>query len=109
METVTADEISTSKPPPVYSLLITNTNLHVQGMRVEWAKSKARMDHWQEEVTFLVEEMHRIIWYFDWRAGWWVRQSARWPNANAEVRNGIAAYFAKQATITRQLAKSFAV
>ena len=42
-----------------------------QSMRVEWAKAKARMMRWKEELMLIQEEMRRVIVYHKWRADWW--------------------------------------
>jgi hypothetical protein len=83
-------------------------NLNAQGMRVEWVKSKARAERWNEEVILLTEEMRRVIAYFDWKAKWWISQRFRRPNATPDVCSGIAAYSEKQAGICHRFAMSFA-
>jgi len=40
-------------------------------MWVEWAKVRARMSRWQEELLLVQEEMRWVIAYHEWRAGWW--------------------------------------
>lgn len=77
-------------------------------MRVEWAKSKACADRWQEEITLLTEEMRRVLRYFEWKALWWKAQRDRRLQAEIDVREGAAAYAEKQAAIINKLAKSFA-
>ncbi|KAG1892934.1 uncharacterized protein F5891DRAFT_986314 [Suillus fuscotomentosus] len=39
----------------------------VDGVRVEWCKSRARAMHW-------AEEMRRVLQFFDWQANWWDEQ-----------------------------------
>ena len=39
-------------------------------MRVEWAKSRARMMRWKEELLIVQEEMRRVLVYLRWRAEW---------------------------------------
>jgi hypothetical protein len=77
-------------------------------MRVEWAKSKARADRWQEEITLLTEEMRRVLRYFEWKASWWRTQQDRRSQASVDVRDGVAAYAQKQTTVVNKLARSFA-
>jgi hypothetical protein len=77
-------------------------------MLVEWAKSKARVDRWCEEVQLLNEEMRRIICYLDWKANWWVLRRRLRGYTTPEVKHGLDAYAAKQADLNRQLARSFA-
>ena len=45
-------------------------------MQVEWAKARARMIRWQEELLLVQEEMQRVIAYHEWRAGWWRERSS---------------------------------
>lgn len=77
-------------------------------MRVEWAKSKARADRWQEEIVLLTEEMRRVLKYFEWKAAWWRSERDRRPQASTAIRDGLAAYAEKQAVTVHKLAKSFA-
>ena len=39
-------------------------------LQVEWAKSRARKEHWEEEVLITQEEMRQVIMYYQWRARW---------------------------------------
>ncbi|CAK5264037.1 unnamed protein product [Mycena citricolor] len=41
------------------------------GLRVEWAKARARAGRWREEVDLLEEEMRRVLAFEEWRAAWW--------------------------------------
>ncbi|KAF7972080.1 hypothetical protein HWV62_19161 [Athelia sp. TMB] len=77
-------------------------------MRVEWAKSMARRDRWDEQTRLLCEEMRRVIHYFDWKARWWRRRAYRRTNASAAVQQGAAAYAMEQANMFVDMAKSFA-
>lgn len=40
-------------------------------MRIEWSKSRARLQRWEEEVDLVVEEMRRVLVLLDWKKGWW--------------------------------------
>jgi hypothetical protein len=77
-------------------------------MRVEWAKTKARADRWQEEILLTVEEMRRTIHYLDWQSKWWFDHADLHVNASPALRQGTVAYSAKQATLLKKLALSFA-
>lgn len=77
-------------------------------MRVEWAKSLARADRWDEETDLTCEEMRRVLETFHRRSKWWLTQTTCRPNASAAVQRGIAAYAAKQAAMYVSLAHSFA-
>jgi hypothetical protein len=76
-------------------------------MRIEWAKSKARAERWEEEIKLLREEMRRVIEYFSWKAQWWRVQGPRRTDADGYICNGAAAYAAKQAAMFENMAKSF--
>jgi hypothetical protein len=77
-------------------------------MHVKWAKSRARAEHWQEEVQLLCEEMCQVIAYFDWKAQWWTIQGPRRADAQHYVSEGAIAYAAKQANMFKSMEKSFA-
>jgi hypothetical protein len=80
-----------------------------QGLRCEWAKSKARAARWAEEVELVVEEMRRVVTFLDWKAQWWKAQgNARSDYLGADLRDGVSAYAAKQAHIHSAMAQSFA-
>ncbi|KII90795.1 hypothetical protein PLICRDRAFT_67573, partial [Plicaturopsis crispa FD-325 SS-3] len=42
-----------------------------EALRVEWAKSKARADRWEEEVHLLLEKMRRVLAFGSWQGEWW--------------------------------------
>ena len=77
-------------------------------MHVEWAKMKAHVDRWGEEVTLMIEEMRRVIHFLDWRARWWQERAELRPDVDPALRNGLCAYAAKQADLQQGLARSFA-
>ena len=77
-------------------------------MEVEWAKSKARSDRWEEEVPLTVEEMRRVIDFHGWKARWWRRQGKQRKEGSADVLHGVNAYVEKQAAFSEQLAQSSA-
>ncbi len=72
-------------------------------LRAEWARSRARTRRCKEEVELLVEEMHRVLVFYEWRACKWdSRQEAR-QNVSPELREGIKAYAVEQAALQRIL------
>jgi hypothetical protein len=77
-------------------------------MRVEWAKTHARANRWQEEVILLTEEMRRVVVYLDWKASWWRTQGSRRDDLRADITDGLRAYAYEQADLTHRLAESFA-
>jgi hypothetical protein len=42
-----------------------------ESLQVEWSKSQAQKQCWEEEVIIIQEEMCRVIKYHEWRAQWW--------------------------------------
>ncbi|KAH9885585.1 hypothetical protein C8Q73DRAFT_795737 [Cubamyces lactineus] len=73
-----------------------------KSMRAEWARAKARAERWEEEVELLVEEMRRVIAYFEWTADWWgglVEQRANTTSGGCvalDVVEGIRAFASKR-------------
>ncbi|KAG0701864.1 hypothetical protein DFH29DRAFT_755534, partial [Suillus ampliporus] len=81
----------------------------VDGVHVEWCKSRARAMRWVEEIELLQEEMRRVLQFFDWQANWWDEQQDRLICETAAQHEGLIAYANKQAHIRRQLASRFRV
>ena len=80
-----------------------------EGMRVEWAKARARKLRWDEELQLLQEEMRRTVVYLRWKADWWrTQENRRETNAKAAVAAGAAAYAQKQGAMLDRLAESTA-
>ena len=77
-------------------------------LQVEWAKSRARKERWEEEVLIIQEEMRWVIMYQHWRALWWRDQGKRRTDADRATLHGIAAYAEKQASLCEGLARSCA-
>jgi hypothetical protein len=77
-------------------------------MRVEWAKTHARANRWQEEVLLVTEEMRRVVAFLDWKASWWRAQGPRHDDVRADIRDGLIAYAHRQADLMQKLAESFA-
>ena len=76
-------------------------------LRVEWAKSKALMDRWVEEVALVNEEMRRVQVYLQWRSNWWPTVGSEFDGEKSKKDKGIIAYSKKQAAIMKNLANSF--
>ncbi|KAI0688809.1 hypothetical protein C8Q76DRAFT_772031 [Earliella scabrosa] len=73
-------------------------------MRAEWARSKARVDRWDEDRTLLLEEMRRVLEFFEDRAHWWREQGARRTEVDARLKRGLMMYAEKQASVFEALA-----
>ncbi len=77
-------------------------------VRIEWAKTKARAERWQEEVILLQEEMRRAIVDMEWQAQQWkTRVNAR-SDVSPDLLQGLMAYTYKQANIHTSFAASYA-
>lgn len=78
-------------------------------LRVEWSRSHARKDRWEEEVLIIQEEMRRVITYHEWKAEWWRSRAMRRSGLDAATLQGVAAYAEKQAHLSEQLAQQCAI
>lgn len=72
-------------------------------LRIEWCRARARAHRWSEEVTLLLEEMRRILAFFEWQGNWWDRQGEGLPFVSAQQSEGVNAYAKRQAAIRRAL------
>ena len=73
-------------------------------MHAEWARSKARAERWAEEEQLLLEEMRRILAYFEWKVHWWQCRDEQRDSISPRLRRGLKAYAAKQASVYERLA-----
>ncbi|KAH9836221.1 uncharacterized protein C8Q71DRAFT_708478 [Rhodofomes roseus] len=70
-----------------------------EGLRIEWCKSRARANRWDEEVDLLREEMRRVVRYHSWKARQWLDNADARPTLAANAREGLSAYAHRQAEI----------
>lgn len=49
--------------------------INFSALRIEWCKSRARAQRWQEECILLKEEMQRIIRFHIWEAETWTARA----------------------------------
>lgn len=68
-------------------------------MRVEWARFRARVQRWDEEVRLLQEEMRRILAYCEHKAIWWREQGPRRTSASPALQQALLVYAEKQAAM----------
>ncbi|KAF8128998.1 hypothetical protein EV363DRAFT_1169765 [Boletus edulis] len=47
-----------------------------ESLRIEWCKSRARVNRWTEEVSLLIEEMRHVLVFFAQKAKFWQEHSA---------------------------------
>ena len=78
-------------------------------MRVEWAKARARMMRWKEELLIIQEEMRRVIVYHGWKAAWWQDRGVLRSLGDATVLSGLSGYAHKQASICTRMAERCAL
>ena len=76
-------------------------------MRVEWAKTHARANRWQEEVLLVQEEMWQVITFLDWKATWWHSQGHCHLDVRDDIKAGLTAYAAHQSHFMQHLAETF--
>jgi hypothetical protein len=75
-------------------------------LQVEWAKVRARKQHWEEEALLIQEEMCKAVRFFGWKAQWWLSQACCRTEGNPSIIHGVAAYAEKQAHLCKCLAQS---
>ena len=79
----------------------------------EWAKSRARLERWQEEETIVEEEMKQTIAYLEWQGNLWNERQRNEGTANSSeeenaLRLGQNAYASKQQARLQNMAKYLA-
>ncbi|KAH8105040.1 hypothetical protein DFH11DRAFT_1518992 [Phellopilus nigrolimitatus] len=79
-----------------------------ESLRVEWAKSLARAERWEEEIQLVKEEMRRTLAFFDYQARWWRTESGRRQGLSPDFDSGLHAYAEKQSYIYESQAADFA-
>lgn len=76
---------------------------------MDYAKSKARVDRWKEEVELVLEEMCRTLTYLRWKGDWWGRQSKQTQdNLDDDLRMGLESHACRQQHQLILLMRSFA-
>ena len=78
-------------------------------MRIEWAKARARMMRWKEELLIIQEEMRRVIAYHKWKAAWWRDRSVLRNQGDATLLSGLSGYANKQAALCTHMAERCAL
>jgi len=79
-----------------------------ESMRAEWAKTRARMSRWKEELLLVQEEMRRVLFYHKWKALWWRTRSSMRVMDDMTILSGVSGYAHKQATIWERMANQCA-
>ena len=78
-------------------------------MHVEWAKARAHMKRWDEELLIVQEEMRQVIVYHEWKAAWWRDRSSLRNDNDLAILNGVSGYAYKQAAICARMAEQCAL
>ncbi|KAJ7495442.1 hypothetical protein FB451DRAFT_1077072 [Mycena latifolia] len=86
-----------------------NDEAMTEGVRIEWAKARARRLRWSEEVDLLEEEMRRVMQFLGWRAACWREQVGVRGLPEGAQLEGETAYALGQAALQTTLAEQFAV
>ncbi|KAF8236756.1 hypothetical protein L208DRAFT_1250942, partial [Tricholoma matsutake] len=76
-------------------------------LRSEWAKSRARAAQATEEVILLREEMHHVLVFLPWKAGWWLQQAECRSVSDLSLLEGLQAYAMQQSYVQTLLATHF--
>ncbi|KAA1479641.1 hypothetical protein DENSPDRAFT_862064 [Dentipellis sp. KUC8613] len=76
-------------------------------MRVTYAKSRARVRRWEEEIQLLTEEMRRVLMFFGWKSQWWASLANARPDAAADIKSGLQGYAVRQSQMYVDLARAF--
>ncbi len=79
-----------------------NTDIFILALHIEWCKSHAHAQRWQEECDLLMEEMHHVEIMFQPYSDLWVRQ------AEQTALPGPKAYTFRQAAMWSDLHSSAA-
>lgn len=85
----------------------TQSEEFVSSMRVQWFRSRARAERWEEEKIILQEEMRRVLEFFEWKQSWWLKQVQRRDDATPLVQRGLTAYAHKQSEMYGRLVDKF--
>ena len=75
-------------------------------LKVEYAKSKTRVDRWEEEILLVAEEMCRTVDYLRWKAKWWLTMAEQ-QCVEGDLKIGLRAYAHRQAGQFEALADRF--
>ena len=89
--TMTGDDAFKSSACIFHSLTKILTQSFYTGLKREWAKARARMLRWREEIELVVEEMRRVVAFNTWKADWWERRATARANVSDELREGLVA------------------
>ncbi|KAK7023733.1 CxC2 domain-containing protein [Favolaschia claudopus] len=78
-----------------------------EAVRIEWSRAQARRDRWTEEVMLLREEMRRVLRFLNSQALWWEQRLVVEREVREDIRAGLRAYAARQASSARAISRRF--
>ena len=70
---------------------------HHTALRIEWARSRARAERWEEHVCKTVEAMRRVLQYTQSVIDDWKALASRRAAASHELKEGLQSYALEQA------------
>ncbi|KAF7797546.1 hypothetical protein EIP86_008746 [Pleurotus ostreatoroseus] len=76
-------------------------------LRIEFLRSRARANRWEEQVNLLEEEKRRTLVSCELNAQEWDKRSLKISSRNDAYGQGLAAYAAEQASIQRGIAAKY--
>ncbi|KAJ2924241.1 hypothetical protein H1R20_g12853, partial [Candolleomyces eurysporus] len=79
----------------------------METIRVEWGKSRARAQRYQEEIKLVEEEMSRTLRFFSWKAADWRKKGVSTGMGPPAYEEGLRAYAERQAALCQSLHDSF--
>lgn len=78
------------------------------GIRIEWAKARARKSRWTEEVFYVREDMRRTLRSLIYEAGCWTARSKNdFSGEPLDIAEGKRVYALKQARLFLDLKTDF--
>lgn len=54
---------------------VTDAHYTSPALRIEWCKARARAHRWEEECLLLLEEMRRVLVFWEWEADQWRKRA----------------------------------
>ena len=75
-------------------------------IKMEYAKSKARVARWEEEILLIAEEMRRTVEFLRWKAKDWIEHRGR-REVEPDIQRGLEAYALRQAYQFKAIATKF--
>jgi hypothetical protein len=88
-----------------YCIYITLINVF-KGLRIEYAKSDARVKRWEEEMCLITEEMRRTLTFLEYKSTWWKNLQIT-ESVDDSIKAGSLAYLERQSELFKCLHTHF--